>query len=56
MSPVARVVLNLLQNISISAYGGYAYDAVWVFGLGLHNLLTEDPSALESLHTDRTTM
>ncbi len=42
-------------GLSESSYAGYAFDAVWVFGLGLHNLLTEDPSALESLHTDVTT-
>jgi len=42
------------QNWEFAAYAAYAYDAVFVFALGLHRLLTEDPSALESIHTDKT--
>jgi len=42
------------EEWEFSPYATYAYDAVFVFALGLHQLLTEDPSALESLHTDKT--
>jgi len=44
-----------LQLRELSPYASYAYDAVMVFALGLDKLLTDDPSALESLHTDKTT-
>ena len=47
-------ICNVLQEIEVSPYGSYAYDAVLVFALGLDKLLSEDPSALESLHTDKT--
>jgi len=43
-----------VQDWDFSAYATYAYDAVFVFALGLNQLLAEDPSALESIHTDRT--
>ena len=43
------------NNIQPSVYASYAYDAVWVFALALDKLLTEDPSRIESIHTDATT-
>jgi len=45
----------VFQNLKTSPYASYAYDAVIVFALGLDNLLRDDPSSLESLHTDQTT-
>jgi len=46
--------LCCVQEWEFSSYATYAYDAVFVFALGLHQLLTEDPSALESIRTDKT--
>jgi len=48
------MVVCCTQEWEPSPYAAYAYDAVFVFALGLHQLLSEDPSALESIHTDRT--
>jgi len=42
------------QEWEFSPYATYAYDAVFVCAFALHRLLTEDPSALESIHTDKT--
>lgn len=38
-----------------SHYGGYAYDAVWVYALALDKLIKESPNNLASLHTPNTT-
>nr|XP_042909123.1 gamma-aminobutyric acid type B receptor subunit 1 isoform X2 [Parasteatoda tepidariorum] len=38
----------------ISHYGGYAYDAVWVYALALDALLKENNSNIATLHTPRT--
>ena len=43
------------NKIKPSFYASYAYDAVWVFALALDKLLKEDPSRIESIHTDQTT-
>ncbi|KAK2146668.1 hypothetical protein LSH36_590g02059 [Paralvinella palmiformis] len=51
---VARLEESKLSN-EWSPYASYAHDAVWVFALALDKLLSEDPSALESLHTDKIT-
>ncbi|KAI0225558.1 hypothetical protein LSAT2_023695 [Lamellibrachia satsuma] len=52
---VYRKKLNILGIEKYdSPYAKYAYDAVWTFALGLNELLVDDPSALQSLHTDHT--
>lgn len=38
-----------------SEYAGYAYDAVWVYALGLDKLLKYNHTFVASLHTERTT-
>lgn len=38
-----------------SHYGGYAYDAVWVYALALDKLLKESPNHLATLHSTNTT-
>ncbi|XP_067121007.1 uncharacterized protein [Centruroides vittatus] len=43
------------QNRTISKYGGYAYDAVWVYALALDNLLNENDSMVAILHSDTVT-
>lgn len=43
------------QNRTISKYGGYAYDAVWVYALALDKLLKDDDSMVAILHSDLTT-
>ena len=48
--------LNYRMGYEESGYASYAYDAVWVFALALDKLLTEDPSRIESIHKDKTTM
>lgn len=49
-------ILSILQNKTASNYAGYAYDAVWVYALALHNLLKENASHIATLHQDRTSM
>ncbi|XP_055645042.1 uncharacterized protein LOC129780610 isoform X2 [Toxorhynchites rutilus septentrionalis] len=48
---------ELLQSKDLlpSDYAGYAYDAVWVYGLALDKLIKEDPSYLSDLHSPKTT-
>ncbi|PVD21200.1 hypothetical protein C0Q70_19369 [Pomacea canaliculata] len=36
-----------------SPFASFVYDAVWVFAKGLHNLLTANPAALDSLGDER---
>ncbi|XP_076336163.1 uncharacterized protein LOC143239183 [Tachypleus tridentatus] len=38
----------------ISQYGGYAYDAVWVYALALDSLFKENHNYIASLHTKKT--
>ncbi|XP_031629591.1 receptor-type guanylate cyclase gcy-18-like isoform X3 [Contarinia nasturtii] len=38
-----------------SHYGGYAYDAVWVYALALDKLIKESPNYLATLNTPNTT-
>lgn len=40
---------------NVSHYGGYAYDAVWVYALALDKLITESPNHLATLHSEKTT-
>lgn len=49
-----KSVFGFWQEVKFSPYGSYAYDAVMVLALGLDQLLSSDPAALESLHTDPT--
>lgn len=37
-----------------SHYGGYAYDAVWVYALALDKLMKTSPNCLTTLHTAET--
>lgn len=43
-----------LQGREISHYGGYAYDAVWVYALALDELLKENKSNIATLHSPKT--
>ncbi|ELU06196.1 hypothetical protein CAPTEDRAFT_136189, partial [Capitella teleta] len=47
--------MGRVSEQDLSFHASFAYDAVWVFALGLDKLLTADPSSLESIRTDRTT-
>ncbi|XP_060518097.1 receptor-type guanylate cyclase gcy-13-like isoform X2 [Cylas formicarius] len=38
-----------------SDYGGFAYDAVWVYALALDKLAKTDPEALSDMHSESTT-
>lgn len=40
---------------NVSHYGGYAYDAVWVYALALDKLITESETHLATLHSENTT-
>lgn len=42
-------------NVSLSHYGGYAYDAVWVYALALDKLIKESRHHLNTLHSANTT-
>lgn len=46
---------NLIsQKKSPSSYGGYAYDAVWVYALALNRLIKENDSNVATIHGERT--
>lgn len=40
---------------AVSDYGGFAYDAVWVYALALDKLSKVDPEALSDIHSVNTT-
>ena len=40
------------QNQHISAYAGYAYDAMWTYALAMDRLLKENQSYVFDLHSD----
>ncbi|GFR05086.1 insulin-like peptide receptor [Trichonephila clavata] len=42
------------ENSEISSYGGYAYDAVWVYALALDTLFKENNSHVATLHNEKT--
>lgn len=44
-----------ISNGVVSDYGGFAYDAVWVYALALDNLSKTDPEALSDIHSENTT-
>lgn len=43
------------KNKITSDYGGFAYDAVWVYALALDKLSKIDPEALGDMHSENTT-
>lgn len=43
------------SNSVMSDYGGFAYDAVWVYALALDQLSKTDPEALSDIHSENTT-
>lgn len=46
---------NSYNLTNTSHYGGYAYDAVWVYALALDQLIKESPNHLATLHSRNTT-
>ncbi|XP_035214785.1 insulin receptor-like [Stegodyphus dumicola] len=42
------------QGLEVSRYGGYTYDAVWVYAMALDALLKENNSHVATLHSSRT--
>lgn len=43
------------RNVSESNYAGFAYDAVWTYGLALNNLVKENQSLLADIHSNIST-
>ena len=37
----------------LSTFSGYVYDAVWLYGLALDQLLRKDETYLQNLHSNR---
>ncbi|XP_076270946.1 uncharacterized protein LOC143202875 isoform X1 [Rhynchophorus ferrugineus] len=44
-----------VAKANMSNYGGFAYDAVWVYALALDKLARTDAEALSDLHSENTT-
>lgn len=44
------------QQLNVSNYAGYAYDAMWIFAMALDKLIQEDPESLADIHSPNTTM
>ncbi|KAG8222593.1 hypothetical protein J437_LFUL002585 [Ladona fulva] len=42
------------NNVSVSNYAGYAYDAVWTYALALDALIAENQSHVSNLHSEDT--
>lgn len=42
------------KNEVSSPYAGYTYDAMWTYAYGIEQLLKENPSHLEYIHSDQT--
>lgn len=52
---VAQWIDKVTQNVSLSNYAGYAYDAMWTYALAWDKLIKEYPEFVSDMHSENTT-